>query len=423
LILELLRSLLAIPVVLDTTVASSELESRVGAIARQNQNAKVAPVSSFQWSTILKTMTGQKVALSEALDVYRNHPAVVAYSSGPGDNQDSEAGILLDNQKENTIRNWLEKTGDETFKLVTSYYEKVPWKYLAITEVMLRFYYFWVGSVLPHSQSHEGPTSVVGELTVEVDWSLPLDADAQRHFFQRLFIDYERETAGLEISGRKRYRKNDDELMQLRVLCGLWSQIKSFCASQMPGAMFTKFNDDLMLTSRRDEEIHEIVFLQPRSVGVSHFSSMRDHVVKVKTELNKVAAGEMEQMFFELRDKQFQYFNSQLISDWKMIETVRGALQALDTATHQKKVRWLRELSERGEAALKKHMGQSADVQMLPNLDHMLKVVAAKVSADVDPKLYSMCNLCGGEVDVSATSSLPSKPLLSPFRFGTAPVD
>ena len=42
-----------------------EVESRISAIARQNQNSKVAPVSSFQWATILKAMgTASNVTLA-----------------------------------------------------------------------------------------------------------------------------------------------------------------------------------------------------------------------------------------------------------------------------------------------------------------------------------------------------------------------
>lgn len=60
-------------------------------------------MNSFQWACMLKSLAsgGVQVTLSEALNKYKMHPAVVAYSvTAAGATLDSESGLIVDKQKD-----------------------------------------------------------------------------------------------------------------------------------------------------------------------------------------------------------------------------------------------------------------------------------------------------------------------------------
>ena len=100
----LLASMLAIPTCLKGSLDSSDsLAAAIGRIVKQNVDAKVLPVSSFQWNSVLRSL-GQDVKLEEALALYNAHPDVQAHEeSGSG-------SITLDNRKKQGVQNWFERT-------------------------------------------------------------------------------------------------------------------------------------------------------------------------------------------------------------------------------------------------------------------------------------------------------------------------
>ena len=236
----------------------------------------------------------------------------------------------------------------------------------------------WIGSTMTLGPPSGGPTSLPNEAVVEVDWSLPLNDAGQEHFFNRIFADYERETLNMDLASKRRYRKDEADLTDLRILVGLWSQIHEFVKSQMIAMVWLKFEQDIKFTSRRDEELREIVQLQPKHVAMSHFASLREQAVKAKVEQDQIIASDMQEQYFELRDKKFNYFKNGLEHDWMIIDTVRGAMQSLSTVIHLKKVKWLKDLASKGDIAISQYMSWNIDVQLTPNLDNAVKVVAAK---------------------------------------------
>jgi hypothetical protein len=97
---EMLKTLMRIPTIAEGA-DTSNLVSKVSAIARQNQNSKVAAVSSFQWATVLKSLSSEGVTFTTAMDAYKSHPDVVAYSAtAAGASIDGESGLLLDYHKD-----------------------------------------------------------------------------------------------------------------------------------------------------------------------------------------------------------------------------------------------------------------------------------------------------------------------------------
>ena len=102
----MLKTLLQIPAIPEGA-DTSNLESKVGAIARQNQNSKIAAVR-----TVLKGLSSDGVTFEQAMNTYKNHPDVVAYSStAAGASIDGESGLLVDYHKDRDC------------------YAQLPWKY------------------------------------------------------------------------------------------------------------------------------------------------------------------------------------------------------------------------------------------------------------------------------------------------------
>ena len=114
---------MAIPIMMPGS-QSSPLSARIESIARQNQQSKIAVVSSFQWGCILRTLiaaasNGDSLSLQGAFDAYRNHPDVLAYSARQSSKASSDMdGIILDKQKELTVKFWVESCSQATLALV-----------------------------------------------------------------------------------------------------------------------------------------------------------------------------------------------------------------------------------------------------------------------------------------------------------------
>ena len=117
----MLTSFLSIPSIVKATDArSNQLESAINRIVAQNMAARVQPISSFAWSSILRTACAsdrvQQTTFEEALQSYNSHPQVLAYersSTGTG-----AGSISLDSRKRQGVRNWLERTSSESYEEV-----------------------------------------------------------------------------------------------------------------------------------------------------------------------------------------------------------------------------------------------------------------------------------------------------------------
>jgi len=102
-----------------TDCRGSHLEFVINRIVQQNVAAKVQPITSFGWSSILRSVSGsaervQQTTFEEALQCYNNHPDVVSH-----DRADSGSGsIALDGRKRQGVRNWMERTCSEAYEEV-----------------------------------------------------------------------------------------------------------------------------------------------------------------------------------------------------------------------------------------------------------------------------------------------------------------
>lgn len=263
-----------------------------------------------------------------------------------------------------------------TYELVAAHCEEIAWKYSALSEVMLRNPLLWLGSNVSPGVTVPA-TTLPNEPTLGVNWDLPLNEYGQRILFGRIFNDYQFEAGMLEAPHRRQYRKTAADLLMLRKVAAFWSQVCDFIHSQMSTELFAKFEQDVVSTSRRDDELLTVIDLQPSSFAVSQMKSMRELAIKSKQSEDSLMASSMAQQYAELRAQQFKYFETGLAADWRLIDQVRGAMATLETATHIKKIRWLAALARNAEDGVAAHMQKYCRIDSARNIDDAMKAVCA----------------------------------------------
>ena len=108
--LTMIASFLRITTMVKATEArGTALDGVINRIVQQNIAAKVQPITSFSWASILKAFGTN--SFDDALTAYNGHPDVIAH-----DRNDSGAGsISLDGRKKQAVRNWMDRTCPKAF--------------------------------------------------------------------------------------------------------------------------------------------------------------------------------------------------------------------------------------------------------------------------------------------------------------------
>ncbi len=119
----LIASLLSVPTFHAEYGAGSEAESKIGSIAKQNVNSKVEMVTSFEWSVILRSLVTPQMTFQQALQMYNNHPDVLAFktTNASTDDDDDDAGLSVGVCKLRVIQNWFERTPAGVINLVKEF--------------------------------------------------------------------------------------------------------------------------------------------------------------------------------------------------------------------------------------------------------------------------------------------------------------
>jgi hypothetical protein len=280
--------------------------------------------------------------------------------------------------QEATIKNLLENCSKEVFDMIAAHCEDIPWKFCALSELMLRLPHWWLGGTMTLGVPSPAAT-LPNEPSIEINWALPLNESGQKHLFTRIFQDYSADTSMVDLGSKRKYRKTEKDLTALRILAGFWQQASAFCKSQMMFELYAKFEEDLFTTMRRDDELAAVIEVRSSRFAISQLKSFREMAIKGKAQEDRMRVDSMALQFLELREKQFEYFEAGLKADWQMLDKVRGAMAILEDVLHIKKVRWLRDLANKGEEEVAKHMNRYLSVDGAPNVDEAMKSVLAMI--------------------------------------------
>ena len=264
---SMVASFLRIPTTVKATEArGSPLEAVIGRIVSQNIAAKVQPITSFSWASIL--MQFGSGSFDEALTAYNGHPDVISHDH---DNHGS-GSIALDSRKKTGVKNWIDRTCPAAFQVVLASTHDYAFNLGPYGEVFANSNQCFLGSkanleVLARAAEEEpGPNETFIQATCQelfsftvsgitfyhyqgiresflcsmfhghqkpcpvtsccqIDWSLPMTAEAQELFFKRVRHRFSRATVGIPVQNKKKYRLTPDELNSLRNVTVLFSQV------------------------------------------------------------------------------------------------------------------------------------------------------------------------------------------------------
>ncbi|CAL1152126.1 unnamed protein product [Cladocopium goreaui] len=334
LVQSMIKSFLAIP----TTVRSSDtmatpLDAMLQRIAQQNVAARVQPISTFQWASILYkflgTSGGDAETFDDMLSKYNSHPIVLAHDRG-----ESGAGsIALDGKKKFGVRNWIERCCPEAYQVVLSSLQDLPYLLGPFGETFAYTNMCFLTSKAsleanPDPNAVDGPLE--GEGSVEVDWSLTMTPTAQTMFFQKVRAMFSRATVGIQPSQKKRYRLSQEDLIVQRNLAVL--------KAKLPGELGAEL--DSRFTSGTNLDADFLPFLQsrPQRIAVSMLPSYKVQAQRDAEEKQSLIHCEVQAQKEAVTTAQFKFFETALKQDQALISKVQTVPTTLKAKMHTKLV-------------------------------------------------------------------------------------
>jgi hypothetical protein len=188
----LVKSLMRIHTMLDNRdVEQNARDSTLSRIIKQNQAAKTQPITSYQWVSILKSITpsGEDADIKGMIDAYAAHPEVIAVSGAPNDSDAAHGGVgslSLHPRMFIMMKNWTDKTSPDSWAIVSSSNDDIPYSLGPFGEQWAANPHVFIGSTVKLAADPGcGLTHMFEESHITIDWSLPLTEPAQKLLFSR----------------------------------------------------------------------------------------------------------------------------------------------------------------------------------------------------------------------------------------------
>ncbi|CAK9079166.1 unnamed protein product [Durusdinium trenchii] len=321
-------SLLRIRTVLKGSSGSyaDDVDSAVARIVKQNIDARVQPVSSLAWCAILRQLSdGVANTYESAMLRYNSHPEVVALEASGG------AGpISLDNRKKQAVKHLLQSTSPEAFGQMISSTHDLPFNQGPYGEGFCSMPGMFIGSVakldpLDPEMDTISPQPLPHESFITLDWTLPLSAEGQRLLFTRVRKTFDRVTGMVPTHLKKKYRLTTEELLRMRNLVALFSQISGNIQSRTTPEEFGQWISDVESGLGRDEDLLHLIHRRPQTFSMSMLLSHQDKAKDDLQETERKKTELVETQRQEVVAAQFRYFCTALEQDHTLMETVQKA--------------------------------------------------------------------------------------------------
>eukprot|EP00435_Cladocopium_sp_Y103_P031849 s1407_g8.t1 len=346
-VVSLTRSLLNIP----TYYKQQEPDptrAMISRIIRQNVEAKKLPVSSFEWSQILAGMVkeGEKITVSQAVDMYNNDP----------EDKTGTGSLLLDSKKQYAIKHWLQGTCQAAKDQVLISLRDAPFAYGPWGEQLSVMSFLFLESTMDLLASSDcGLIPGASEASIPLDWSLVLGEAAQANLFYRIRTSFEKSTAIIDNpADRKRCRKTEEELIQLRNMMALWSQIRAFCSTRL--SKFDEFETAVTQGNTKDFELREILDQRPSSFSVSMLMSYQKQAMEDILAAEEGATLEAETERLKVRDARWSWFKGALERDQGIVRQIGSAPEKIQALRHRKQMAWRLVQAKNGEKLVRSYM-------------------------------------------------------------------
>ena len=197
---------------------------------------------------------------------------------------------------------------------------------------------------------------MAGESHVSIDWTLPLTNKSQFLLFHRVLADFQKSTGLVEVKDKRRYRKKEDELVQLRNKFALWGQLRDHIATAAGAAALDEKEKKLITTDFLDDDLDELLTRRPRSFSMSMLASERLEAQAQLQRQEQEACAEVETQRVQVRQAKWGFFTKALAQDHLAMQQVAAAPGKLRMLQHKKEVAWRQEQAEIGQRAVGAYM-------------------------------------------------------------------
>jgi len=307
-------------------------------------------------------------------DQLMHHHCTMAPPYHPDTREDrSGAGsLVIDGKKMFAIKHWMELTGDGARSQVQTALRDNPFQYGPWGETLSVLKPLFLKSVMNMASIPQSATSMSpleGEATITLDWTLPMDEWSQEILFQRIRLHFDKATAiVMESQDRRRYRMNEQDLMNLRNLVCLWKQVREFLKTRIPN--FEDLDSAIKTGNTMDQELQGVLEQRPHQFAVSFLPQAQQAAMETVKKQEEVVTMEVQKQRQELRDCKWKYFKAALLRDQELLATIQAAPKRLEALRHRKHMHWKVEQSQQGERVVNAYMTQCLRTENVEKVEH-----------------------------------------------------
>lgn len=353
-VVQLIASLL----VLQTTYKSmdanaSSMQSAIGKIVKQNADSKVQPVSSLTWCSILSALQDDSdgtINFDTCMEAYNDHPEVRAWSDNA--NETGAGSISLDRRRKRAVKNWLEKTAKDAFRIVETSTHDIPFSMGPFGESMAAYQFLFLGSTASGlAVDHTCDLRPLDkEPFIPIDWTLPMSELAQTILFKRIVSAFNRETSMVAATSKKKYRLSMENAQSLRNMVCLFAQLYPHLQSRLPAPHCEKWLEEFSNSALHDEDMRFLLESAPASVALSMLPSSKAAAQEQAHQKEQTICLAVEKQRLDVISAQWTYFKSGLERDQVLLEKVKDVPQKIAAKLHQKRVKQTMAQAKQGEA-------------------------------------------------------------------------
>ena len=328
---SLIDSLSAIPTMFKSKATLSRADNIIANVAKQDGDSRVQPVTSYTWSTILRSLAteGNPITFSEAIQRYNSHPDVLSFHKG----EDPP----IDKKKSKAIQNWLENCCEGAQHVVEQSQHTIPFTQGPFGEQLAQLNALFTQSTVSLQSEPGSLAPLDGEQSVSIDWQLPLSNEAQEILFKHIVARFEVDSAVVPMEKKKKYRAQADVLVPYRNCCALFGQLKPFLLTKLSGDEVASMQNKLE-TYQGCQDLQHIMTHRPEVFAISMLPSKKAQAQKSEEEKEQRKSMHLETKRVEVQASQWSFFVEALSNDQEKIVQVQKAPRKIKELQHLKAV-------------------------------------------------------------------------------------
>lgn len=128
--------------------------------------------------------------------------------------------------------------------------------------------------------------------------------------------------------------------------------------------------DKLMTTSNlKDQDFAEMLEARPSTFSLSMLPSAKRQALEQARVQEEGQTLEAEQERLKVRDTRWQYFQSALERDWKLLRSIKEAPERVEALKHRKLVQWRLSQAELGEKVVNAYKNKFLRCEAVPKME------------------------------------------------------